>query len=122
MDLELRGKRAVITGGSVGIGLAVAHALAAEGVDVAIVARELGIPAVVGAKGAVAAAQGARAAEVDGGTGEIRFLAGEAPTVSARRPTRRLKVEEAPLRLMANVGSAQAARPRLLLVESVAGT
>jgi len=40
MDLELRGKRAVITGGSVGIGLAVAHALAAEGVDVAIVARE----------------------------------------------------------------------------------
>src|SRR5467141_2147966 len=40
MDLELRGKRAVITGGSVGIGLAVARALAAEGVDVAIVARE----------------------------------------------------------------------------------
>src|SRR2546427_12504644 len=39
MDLELRGKRAVITGGSVGIGLAGAHALAAEGVDVAIVAR-----------------------------------------------------------------------------------
>jgi len=40
MDLELRGKRAVITGGSVGIGLAVAHALAAEGVDVAILARD----------------------------------------------------------------------------------
>src|SRR2546428_13536737 len=40
MDLELRGKRAVITGGSVGIGLAVAHALAAEGVDLAIVARD----------------------------------------------------------------------------------
>jgi NAD(P)-dependent dehydrogenase (short-subunit alcohol dehydrogenase family) len=40
MDLELKGKRAFITGGSVGIGLAVAHALAAEGVDVAICARD----------------------------------------------------------------------------------
>jgi len=40
MDLDLRGKRAVITGGSVGIGLAVAHALAAEGVDIAILARD----------------------------------------------------------------------------------
>ena len=40
MDLELHGKRAVITGGSIGIGLAVAHALAAEGVDVAICARD----------------------------------------------------------------------------------
>ena len=39
MDLELKGKRAIITGGSVGIGLAVAQALAAEGVDVALVAR-----------------------------------------------------------------------------------
>jgi len=40
MDLELKGKRAFITGGSVGIGLAVAHALAAEGVDVVICARD----------------------------------------------------------------------------------
>ena len=40
MDLELRGKKAFITGGSVGIGLAGAHALAAEGVDVAICARD----------------------------------------------------------------------------------
>ena len=40
MDLELKGKRAIITGGSVGIGLAVAHALAGEGVDVAIIARD----------------------------------------------------------------------------------
>jgi NAD(P)-dependent dehydrogenase (short-subunit alcohol dehydrogenase family) len=39
MDLELKGKRAVISGGSVGIGLAVAHALAAEGVEIAILAR-----------------------------------------------------------------------------------
>ena len=40
MDLELKGKRAVITGGSVGIGLAVAQALAAEGVDIVILARD----------------------------------------------------------------------------------
>ena len=40
MDLELKGKKAFITGGSVGIGLAVAQALAAEGVEVAICARD----------------------------------------------------------------------------------
>jgi NAD(P)-dependent dehydrogenase (short-subunit alcohol dehydrogenase family) len=39
MDLELRGKRAVVTGGSRGIGKAVAYELAAEGASVAIVAR-----------------------------------------------------------------------------------
>ncbi len=40
MDLALKGKQAVITGGSVGIGLAVAEALAAEGVHVALIARD----------------------------------------------------------------------------------
>src|SRR5579872_1022222 len=40
MDLNLRGKIAVITGGSVGIGLAVAHALAEEGAQVVIAARQ----------------------------------------------------------------------------------
>ena len=39
MDLELAGKTAIVTGGSRGIGKAIAHALADEGVDVAIVAR-----------------------------------------------------------------------------------
>ena len=39
MDLELKDKIAVITGGSVGIGLAVAEALANEGVHLALVAR-----------------------------------------------------------------------------------
>jgi 3-oxoacyl-[acyl-carrier protein] reductase len=40
MDLGLRGKAAVITGGSVGIGLAVAEGLAAEGVHLLLAARD----------------------------------------------------------------------------------
>jgi NAD(P)-dependent dehydrogenase (short-subunit alcohol dehydrogenase family) len=42
MDLQLAGKRALITGGSRGIGLAAGRALAAEGADVALVARDAG--------------------------------------------------------------------------------
>jgi NAD(P)-dependent dehydrogenase (short-subunit alcohol dehydrogenase family) len=40
MDLQLLDRRALVTGGSRGIGLAIATALAAEGVDVAIAARD----------------------------------------------------------------------------------
>jgi NAD(P)-dependent dehydrogenase (short-subunit alcohol dehydrogenase family) len=39
MDLGLRGKHAIVTGGSLGIGKAIARELAREGVDVAIAAR-----------------------------------------------------------------------------------
>jgi len=41
MDLQLTGKRALVTGGSRGIGLQVARSLVVEGADVAIAARDL---------------------------------------------------------------------------------
>lgn len=42
MQLQLGGRRALITGGSKGVGLACAHGLAAEGVNLAIAARTVG--------------------------------------------------------------------------------
>ena len=42
MDLELKGKVAVISGGSIGIGLAIAEALAKEGVNLVLCARNEG--------------------------------------------------------------------------------
>jgi NAD(P)-dependent dehydrogenase (short-subunit alcohol dehydrogenase family) len=58
MDLLLKGKRAVVTGGSRGIGKAIARALAEEGVDVVIAAR--GRDALEAAAAELAAETGAR--------------------------------------------------------------
>jgi NAD(P)-dependent dehydrogenase (short-subunit alcohol dehydrogenase family) len=62
VDLELVGKRAVVTGGSRGIGLAVAKALSAEGAHVALVARDG--DALAAARAAVEAAGGLAAGRV----------------------------------------------------------
>ena len=62
MDLGLRGKVAVVTGGSVGIGLAVAEGLAAEGVDLVLAARQA--ERVEAAAAAVAGRYGVRAVDV----------------------------------------------------------
>jgi NAD(P)-dependent dehydrogenase (short-subunit alcohol dehydrogenase family) len=42
MDLQLAGKRAIVTGGSAGIGYEIARRFAAEGVDTVVCSRDLG--------------------------------------------------------------------------------
>ncbi|MEJ8281103.1 SDR family NAD(P)-dependent oxidoreductase [Pseudonocardia spirodelae] len=59
MDLELDGRRAIVTGGSRGIGFATARALAAEGARVALFARDAG------------ALESAAAGLRDGGAAEV---------------------------------------------------
>src|SRR5579871_300081 len=82
MDLELDGKRAVVTGGSRGIGLAIARALAAEGCDVALVARDAA--ALDAAAAALAAAAGTTVISVPCDTGDDASVAAMAAEVNRR--------------------------------------
>lgn len=67
MDLQLHGHRALVTGGSRGIGLAAARALAGEGVNVALVARGLEAAGVAATR--ITAESGVRAVAFSADTG-----------------------------------------------------
>lgn len=78
MDLELSGRRAVVTGGTRGIGLAVGRALAAEGVDVALVGRDAAVLEREAA--ALAADSGRRVVGIPADTGDDAAVAAMAGT------------------------------------------
>jgi NAD(P)-dependent dehydrogenase (short-subunit alcohol dehydrogenase family) len=82
MDLELTGKRAVVTGGSRGIGLAIARALAGEGCDVALVARDAA--ALDAAAKTLAAASGRTVIGLPCDTGDDESVAAMAAAVHRR--------------------------------------
>ncbi|MGA9860341.1 MAG: SDR family NAD(P)-dependent oxidoreductase [Solirubrobacteraceae bacterium] len=77
MDLQLTRRRAVVTGGSRGIGRAIASALAAEGCDVGLVARD--VAATEAAAAELAASWGRRVISLPADTGDdaavVTFLA-----------------------------------------------
>jgi len=73
MDLQLSGKRAIVTGGSRGIGKAIARALALEGVDVVITAR--GFDALAATAAELARETGARIIPIAADTGDDAAVA-----------------------------------------------
>jgi NAD(P)-dependent dehydrogenase (short-subunit alcohol dehydrogenase family) len=95
MDLGITGKLALIAGGSKGIGLACAHALAGEGARIAIVSRSaanvalalIELPGAVGVCADLADATGALGAldQIEAQLGPVDILVNCAG--AARRPT-----------------------------------
>ena len=78
MDLNLKGKRALVTGGSKGIGRACADVLTAEGCEVLIAARNPGSAA--SAK-AIDLSQRVAAEELAGWAGELDILVNNAGAI-----------------------------------------
>ena len=71
MHLQLAGRRAIVTGGSRGIGLAVARGLVVEGASVALIAR-----------GAEALEEAARALSGVAVAADVSLDAGDSPRAS----------------------------------------
>jgi NAD(P)-dependent dehydrogenase (short-subunit alcohol dehydrogenase family) len=82
MDLELKDKRVLVTGGSRGIGLAVGRALAQEGASVALVGRDA--QAATGQADALATRTGARVIGISADTGDDASVAAMAATAIAQ--------------------------------------
>ena len=73
MQLTLDGRAALITGGSKGLGLAMAKAFTEAGGHVAIVARSMGLPMVASLEGIADNARAGDLIAVDGEMGEAHL-------------------------------------------------
>ncbi|MGR3321079.1 MAG: SDR family NAD(P)-dependent oxidoreductase [Pseudooceanicola sp.] len=149
MDLQMDGKRALVTGGSRGIGLAVAKRLAGEGVSVALIGRdgdaaEAAAREVAGAAGVTAigvacdtgsdAAVQAMAGEVISRLGGIDIVvnsaaapAGQKKPPSTAEVTRAHLEEHMNVKVMGYLRVAQAASPGMVAqgwgrIVSISGT